>query len=159
MTAELDAGELTLSVHNEGVIPQPIQLQIFQRSFSTKSGDGRGVGTYSVKLLAERYLKGDVQFVSNERLGTLFVIVIPDPSALAQPRGLTCRRRRNERQVAKAARLSRPPDSRGAPAAPGGLFRFTRGAFPRIIRASPERHLHGLVAASAARGMQAVWSA
>ena len=78
VSAELDAGELTLSVHNEGVIPQPIQLQIFQRSFSTKGGDGRGVGTYSVKLLTERYLKGDVQFVSNDRLGTLFVIVVPD---------------------------------------------------------------------------------
>lgn len=78
VSAELDAGELTLSVHNEGVIPQPIQLQIFQRSFSTKGGDGRGVGTYSVKLLTERYLKGEVQFVSNDRLGTLFVIVVPD---------------------------------------------------------------------------------
>ncbi len=78
VSAELDAGELTVSVHNDGVIPQPIQLQIFQRSFSTKGGEGRGVGTYSVKLLAERYLKGNVQFVSNDRLGTLFVIVIPD---------------------------------------------------------------------------------
>ncbi|MFN8587173.1 MAG: sensor histidine kinase [Candidatus Eisenbacteria bacterium] len=78
VSSELDGGELTLSVHNDGVIPQPIQLQIFQRSFTTKSGDGRGVGTYSVKLLAERYLQGDVQFVSNDRLGTLFVIVVPD---------------------------------------------------------------------------------
>ena len=78
VSSELDRGELTLSVHNDGVIPQPIQLQIFQRSFTTKSGEGRGVGTYSVKLLTERYLQGDVQFVSNDRLGTLFVIVVPD---------------------------------------------------------------------------------
>ncbi|MBI5168733.1 MAG: sensor histidine kinase [Candidatus Eisenbacteria bacterium] len=78
VSAELDSDDLTVSVHNEGVIPQPVQLQIFQRSFSTKGGEGRGVGTYSVKLLTERYLKGDVQFVSNDRLGTLFVIVIPD---------------------------------------------------------------------------------
>ncbi len=78
VSSELDRGELTLSVHNDGVIPQPIQLQIFQRSFTTKSGEGRGVGTYSVKLLAERYLKGNVQFVSNDRLGTLFVMVVPD---------------------------------------------------------------------------------
>lgn len=81
VSSELDRGELTLSVHNDGVIPQPIQLQVFQRSFTTKSGEGRGVGTYSVKLFAERYLGGDVQFVSNDRVGTLFVIVVPDLEA------------------------------------------------------------------------------
>src|SRR3989339_2291196 len=36
-------------VHNPGFIPKELQLQIFQRSFSTK-GEGRGLGTYSMKL-------------------------------------------------------------------------------------------------------------
>ena len=51
-------------VHNPGFIPRDVQLQIFQRSFSTK-GLGRGLGTYSIKLLTERYLKGSVAFTTS----------------------------------------------------------------------------------------------
>jgi len=58
-------------VRNSGVIKDDIQLQIFQRSFSTK-GLTRGLGTYSVKLLTENYLKGKVSFVSNDSEGTVF---------------------------------------------------------------------------------------
>ncbi len=60
-------------VHNPGVIPLEYQLQLFLRSFSTK-GAGRGLGTYSVKLLCEKYLKGKVSFASNESEGTKFFI-------------------------------------------------------------------------------------
>ena len=63
-------------VHNQSVIPQKDQLQIFQRSFSTK-GRNRGLGTYSVKLLGENYLKGEVGFESNEKAGTTFHIILP----------------------------------------------------------------------------------
>ena len=59
------------SVHNQSHIPEDVQLQIFQRSFSTK-GEGRGLGTYSMKLLSERYLKGIVDFQSSEVNGTTF---------------------------------------------------------------------------------------
>jgi signal transduction histidine kinase len=62
--------------HNPGVMPRETQLQIFHRSFSTK-GEGRGIGTYSVKLLTERYLKGEVSFVSREETGTRFSVAIP----------------------------------------------------------------------------------
>lgn len=62
-------------VHNEGVIPKEVQLQLFQRSFSTK-GKGRGIGTYSIRLLVENYLKGKVSFISNEDLGTTFTVEI-----------------------------------------------------------------------------------
>ena len=58
-------------VHNPKVIDEDVQLQIFQRSFSTKSID-RGLGTYSMKLLGERYLNGKVYFESNESEGTTF---------------------------------------------------------------------------------------
>lgn len=64
------------SVHNDGVIPQNVQLQIFHRSFSTKGKD-RGLGTYSMKLLTERYLRGNVHFTSNEKEGTTFLLSIP----------------------------------------------------------------------------------
>ena len=64
------------SVHNETYIPEDIQSQIFQRSFSTK-GSGRGIGTYSVKLLTEKYLLGDTSFISTKEFGTTFYITIP----------------------------------------------------------------------------------
>ncbi|MEW5958549.1 MAG: ATP-binding protein [Chloroflexota bacterium] len=59
------------TVHNPAYIPRPIQLQIFQRSFSTK-GQGRGLGTYGIRLLTERYLKGKVFFTSSQKQGTVF---------------------------------------------------------------------------------------
>lgn len=77
VSCECDRTSATLSIHNEGVIPEDVQMQIFQRSFTTRQGEGRGVGTYGVKLLVERFLNGSVQFVSDERVGTLFVIVVP----------------------------------------------------------------------------------
>jgi K+-sensing histidine kinase KdpD len=60
-------------VKNDQAIARDIQMQLFQRSFSTK-GNGRGIGTYSIKLLTENYLKGKVSFVSNESDGTVFSI-------------------------------------------------------------------------------------
>ncbi len=62
-------------VHNPNEMPRDVQLQIFQRSFSTK-GSGRGLGTYSIKLLTERYLKGSVSFTSSPE-GTTFRVSIP----------------------------------------------------------------------------------
>lgn len=63
-------------VHNAGFMPREVQLQIFQRSFSTK-GLGRGLGTYSVRLLTERYLKGSVSFTSSAEFGTTFRVRCP----------------------------------------------------------------------------------
>jgi len=64
-------------VHNPGVMPESVQLQVFQRSFSTKASEGRGIGTYSVKLFGEKYLKGKVGFVSREPEGTTFTFSLP----------------------------------------------------------------------------------
>ena len=63
-------------VHNPAVMPRDVQLQVFQRSFSTK-GSGRGLGTYSIKLLTERYLDGRVSFDSSETQGTTFRVCCP----------------------------------------------------------------------------------
>ncbi|MCX5870765.1 MAG: PAS domain-containing sensor histidine kinase [Deltaproteobacteria bacterium] len=63
--------DLEFWVHNQSCMPEKVQLQIFQRSFSTK-GPGRGLGTYSIKLLGERYLKGRVSFTSSPEKGTTF---------------------------------------------------------------------------------------
>lgn len=66
---------IRFSVHNPGVIPPQARTKIFQRSFSTK-GDGRGLGTYSLRLLGS-YLKSDIAFSSKDRDGTTFHILHP----------------------------------------------------------------------------------
>jgi signal transduction histidine kinase len=63
-------------VHNATLIPRDVQLQLFQRSFSTK-GEGRGLGTYSIRLLTERYLHGTVGFTSTPEGGTRFEVQFP----------------------------------------------------------------------------------
>jgi signal transduction histidine kinase len=69
-------GRVRFEVHNEGVIPAHIAPQVFQRSFSTK-GTGRGLGTWSMKLLAEDYLGGAVSFRTSPAEGTTFSLVLP----------------------------------------------------------------------------------
>ncbi|MFO8009881.1 MAG: PAS domain-containing sensor histidine kinase [Dehalococcoidia bacterium] len=69
-------GSVIFWVNNEGVIPKDAQAQIFQRSFSTKN-EARGLGTYSMKLLTERYLKGEVSFTSSPEEGTTFFARCP----------------------------------------------------------------------------------
>ena len=54
-----------ISVQNDRAMSNEVKYQIFQKSFSTK-GNGRGLGTFSIKLLTERYLKGSVSFESND---------------------------------------------------------------------------------------------
>ena len=66
-------GKVRFTVHNESFIPRDVQLQLFKRSFTTK-GVGRGIGTYSMKLLGEKYLKGKVGFESSQENGTTFYI-------------------------------------------------------------------------------------
>ena len=63
-------------VQNAGIIPRSVQMRIFSRSFSTK-GVGRGLGTYSIKLLTERYLGGRADFVSTREDGTIFRVRLP----------------------------------------------------------------------------------
>jgi signal transduction histidine kinase len=65
-----DGDRIEFWVHNPGGIPRPSQLQIFQRSFSTK-GKGRGLGTYGMRLLSD-YLEGEVGFTSSAEAGTVF---------------------------------------------------------------------------------------
>lgn len=68
--------EVRFRVHNPGFIPREAQLQIFKRSFSTK-GFGRGLGTYSMKLLSERNLHGKVSFRTSVSKGTTFTASVP----------------------------------------------------------------------------------
>lgn len=62
-------------VHNGGFIPREVQLQIFNRSFSTK-GKNRGLGTYSMQLLSN-VLRGAVSFTTSMEQGTTFTLDLP----------------------------------------------------------------------------------
>jgi sensor histidine kinase regulating citrate/malate metabolism len=77
LSVRLDDDMVVVDVHNKGTIPQAIQLQLFNRSFSTKAPTGRGIGTYSMKLFGERYLKGKVFFISTPESGTVFSFSLP----------------------------------------------------------------------------------
>lgn len=69
-------GSIRFWVHNTAFMQRSMQLQIFQRSFTTKE-DGRGLGTYTIKLLTEKYLKGQAHFTSTPENGTRFWIELP----------------------------------------------------------------------------------
>ena len=81
VSASADVTGINFNVFNEKVIPETVQLQLFQRSFSTKKMKGRGLGLYSVKLIVEQYLNGKVSFSSNEAEGTNFTIHLPSDRA------------------------------------------------------------------------------
>ncbi|OLN28220.1 Signal transduction histidine kinase [Desulfovibrio sp. DV] len=77
----VDQEAVELWVQNDGQIPRSVQMRIFSRSFSTK-GVGRGLGTYSIKLLTERYLGGRASFTSTREHGTVFRVRLPlDPAS------------------------------------------------------------------------------
>ncbi len=69
-------GKVRFFVNNPIYISRDIQLNLFKRSFSTK-GAGRGLGTYSMKLLTEKFLGGTVSFVSEPGSGTTFYADYP----------------------------------------------------------------------------------
>ena len=74
---EFSDGKVSFRVHNPSVMPNDVQLQIFHRSFSTKAQSGRGIGTYSMRLLGEHYLGGKIEFTSEASKGTIFTLALP----------------------------------------------------------------------------------
>jgi signal transduction histidine kinase len=69
--------DVAYHVHNPTVIPAEHQVQVFQRSFTTKGEPGRGLGTYGARLIVEEYLGGHVDFRSSEGSGTAFSLYLP----------------------------------------------------------------------------------
>lgn len=63
-------------IHNEGVIPPEVRPHLFKRGYSTKS-KGRGLGMYSVRLISERYLQGQVSYESTPESGTTVHVSYP----------------------------------------------------------------------------------
>lgn len=68
---------MRFSVWSPAPIPEPFQLRMFQRHFTTKNESGRGIGTYMMKLFGEEFLGGRVGFLSSAAEGTTFWIELP----------------------------------------------------------------------------------
>jgi len=77
VTTHINSKSISWEVKNKSYIRPEIQKRIFQKHFSTKSGMGRGLGTYSMKLFGENYLNGQVFFSSSKKNGTLFTFQLP----------------------------------------------------------------------------------
>jgi diguanylate cyclase (GGDEF)-like protein len=71
-------GQRGFLVENPGCIPPAVAERVFERSHSTKASRGRGLGTYSARLLGERFLGGRVAFTSPPGGPTRFEVWIPD---------------------------------------------------------------------------------
>lgn len=73
--AENVDGKVAFKVWNSARIPAAIAMRVFQRNFSTKSREGRGLGTYSMKLFGEKVLGGKVDFTTSDE-GTVFSLTL-----------------------------------------------------------------------------------
>jgi signal transduction histidine kinase len=74
---ERRSGRPAFVVQNSGCMVPEVADRVFQRSFSTKADQGRGMGTYGMKLLGETVLGGKVGFTTNWTEGTRFFIELP----------------------------------------------------------------------------------
>jgi sensor histidine kinase regulating citrate/malate metabolism len=74
---ELREDAVCFHVWNDGYIPPNIAQRIFQRNFTTKEQNGRGIGTFSMKLIGENLLGGKVSFTTSQEKGTIFTILLP----------------------------------------------------------------------------------
>lgn len=77
LTVQITNNHIIWEVWNPANIPAGIQKRIFQKHFTTKFCSGRGLGTYSMKLFGETYLKGEVSFTSSSKEGTCFTFKLP----------------------------------------------------------------------------------
>ncbi len=75
--AEGRPDSVSFSVWNRKPIPSPVARRVFQRNFSTKEGEGRGIGTYFMKRFGEEVLGGRVEFRTSDREGTVFTFTLP----------------------------------------------------------------------------------
>jgi len=74
-TCRMDRGLVCFTVRNPGTIPTNLRSQIFKPNISTK-GKGRGIGTYSMKLLTDS-LHGSISFSTDQESGTTFRACYP----------------------------------------------------------------------------------
>ncbi len=75
MWCDIEKKTIVFCVWNRVPIPEHIAPRVFQKNFSTRKGIGRGLGTYSMKVIGEKYLGGKVWFTTYEK-GTTFRLAL-----------------------------------------------------------------------------------
>lgn len=77
---EEDLKNLIVHVENNGpMIPSDLMMEIFKPGFTTKKGQGEGMGLAITKDIMENY-GGNIQ-VSSSREATVFTVSVPKPAA------------------------------------------------------------------------------
>ncbi|MFW5750235.1 MAG: PAS domain-containing sensor histidine kinase [Planctomycetota bacterium] len=94
VTATCKRRTVLFAVHSPLAMPTPVQAGVFTRSFSTKGESGRGLGTYSTKLLGEEYLGGSVWFETDADRGTTFFVGLPLDDTVRRASARRARQRR-----------------------------------------------------------------
>jgi signal transduction histidine kinase len=64
-------------IWNATAIAPDVSARVFQRYFSTKAGIGRGFGLFTARWLADRHLRGEVTYTSDDIDGTTFSLSLP----------------------------------------------------------------------------------
>jgi signal transduction histidine kinase len=69
-------GDVVISVHNMGVIPESIRERFFEKYVTEGKAKGTGLGTYSAKLMAEAH-GGTIGMRTSESEGTTLTVRLP----------------------------------------------------------------------------------
>ncbi|MDC0335895.1 HAMP domain-containing histidine kinase [Pseudodesulfovibrio sp.] len=69
-------GNIRLSVHNSGAVPEEIRDTFFEKYATAGKSTGTGIGTYSAKLMTET-MGGTIEMTTSEENGTKVVITLP----------------------------------------------------------------------------------
>lgn len=77
ITLAMSKGEgISVSIHNQGTVPEEIRDTFFEKYATAEKTGGTGLGTYSAKLIAET-LGGDISLDTSEEGGTTIKINFP----------------------------------------------------------------------------------
>ena len=79
----VEGGSVVFHVRSAQVLDDDVRRHLFERSFTTK-GEGKGVGLYGARLIAERYLSGALRLESLENKETVFSLRLPLKSTAAE---------------------------------------------------------------------------
>jgi len=70
ITVAMNQGEgITISIHNQGTVPEEIRDNFFEKYATAGKYSGTGLGTYSARLIAET-LGGEISLETLEENGT-----------------------------------------------------------------------------------------
>lgn len=70
-----EGGTVRLAIHNDGVVPEAIRANFFQKYATLGKASGTGLGTYSARLMA-RVQDGDIAMESAEATGTTLTVTL-----------------------------------------------------------------------------------